>query len=147
MVAVHLQDLEVLKAAIEECKVAGMMQRELEEAIMLKESMERMLTGLMAAIERQDMKGVKVAIAECGIDMLKTAIEQSRAAGVPKWVLEDAMSERAKVASNLPESERKRLQHSLDSCNDDEKRASYNMAVSMLRDAIRTGGDVPPQFD
>lgn len=146
-VAVHLQDIEVLKAAIKECQAAGMPEQALEEAMVAKVNIERMLAKLRAAIDLQDMDGVKTALEDCGVDMLKMAIEQCRVARVPEAVLEEAMTVRARLALNLPEHERARLLDGLKSCSDEERRAAYNEAVSMLHEAIRTGSDVPPQFE
>ena len=49
--------------------------KELEEAIAAKDSIEHQLSKLRAAIEGKDSAGIKAAIVDCGIEMLKTTIE------------------------------------------------------------------------
>ncbi|CAK0824911.1 unnamed protein product [Prorocentrum cordatum] len=102
-VAAQLQDLEVLRKALEECAAAGLPERDLEGATLTKLYIERMLAKLKAAIDLQDMHGVKAAIQDCGVDMVKMAIEQARSAGVAQKVLEEAMLARERDAASLPD--------------------------------------------
>jgi hypothetical protein len=146
-VATQLQDIEVLKASIEECQTAGLPEQELEEALAAKASIEQLLGKLREAIENQDIVGVKAAIQDCGIENLKTAIEACRAANLNEEDLAEAMAAREKLAADLPREERQRLLHSLKSCNEEEMREKHTKVVSMLREAIKTGSDVPEEFD
>lgn len=145
-VAVQLHDIEVLKTAIEECEALGLPAAELKEARETKAHMEKMLEGLRKAISAKNKEGVKDALVKCGCEYLKSAIECCRAASVPESELEDAMAARAALAASLPEKERERLLQSLKTCKDEEKQASYAEAVSMLRDAITTGQELPDKF-
>merc|ERR1712190_115845 len=146
-VAVQLHDIGALQDTIAECQAAHLPNAELEEAIATKNSIEKLFLTLTDAIDRGDKKALRQALQDCSIDMLKTAVEQCRTAGVPEIELENALTARAQLAETMSVAERNRLLQGLRTCNDEEKRATYNQVVSILRDAIRTGGEVPPQFD
>merc|ERR1712039_186706 len=146
-VAVQLHDIGALQDIITECQAAHLPDADLEEAIATKSSIEKLFLTLTDAIERGDKKALRQALQDCSIDMLKTAVEQCRTAGVPEVELENALTARAQLAETMSAAERNRLLQGLRTCNDEEKRATHNQVVSILRDAIRTGGEVPPQFD
>lgn len=145
-VATQLLDVEVLKAAIKECEAAGLHGPEMDEALAAERSVDQLLGKLRTAIDGQDVEGVKAAIVDCGIEMLKTAIEACRAGNVSETELAEAMAAREKKA-DLSYEDRQRLLLSLKTCNEEEMRTKHTKVVSMLREAIKTGNDVPKEFD
>jgi hypothetical protein len=143
-VAVHLQDIEVLREAIGECKAAGIPARDVDGAVNVKVSIEKLLAELKSAIDQQNSDGIKAAIGSCPIDMLKTAVEQCHLAGLPEKQLEDAISSKL---LDVKESERSKYLEDLKTCNDGDRRAKRDEAVNLLKEAIRSGSDVPPHFE
>ena len=73
--------------------------------------------------------------------MLRAALEECHAAEVPGDVLQSAL--RSRAAESESESDRRLIYEG----QDDEKRLAHNKAVSMLDESIRSGNDVPPEFE
>jgi hypothetical protein len=146
-VAMALLDLETLTAAIDECQKEGFAPEELEEAITSKNNIERLLNKVTSAIAAKDSDKVKTALMDCGIEMFKTAFEACRTAGLPERELAEAVAAREERAPDLPDEERQRLLLSIKTCNEKEMRETHDKVVVMLRDAIKTGSDVPEEFD
>jgi len=140
-VAVQLMDIRVLKAAIEECQSNGLPDQDLNEALLAKESIERMLATVRFSIDCKNMSGIEAAIKDCPIDLLRAALEECHAAEVPAHVLQSALRSRAAESS---ESDRRLI---YDLGEDDEKRLAHNKAVNMLHESIRSGNDVPAEFE
>ena len=78
---------------------------------------------------------------DCPIDLLRAALEECHAAEVPGYVLQSALRSRAAESS---ESDRRLI---YDLGQDDEKRLAHNKAVNMLHESIRSGNDVPAEFE
>ena len=68
-------------------------------------------------------------------------MEECRAAGVSQILIDEALEARA---DGMNEADRRMI---IGFGHDDEKRASYNKAVSLLHESIQTGQKVPAEFE
>ena len=73
--------------------------------------------------------------------MLRATVEECRAAGVSQILIDEALEARA---DGMNEADRRMI---IGFGHDDEKRASYNKAVSLLHESIQTGQKVPAEFE
>merc|ERR1719419_683039 len=77
------RDVAVLKAAIEECRAAGLPEKDLQDALMARRRMEQMLARL----------GVAVQLLDLGV--LAASLEECRMAGLPERDLDEAAAAKA----------------------------------------------------
>lgn len=68
-------------------------------------------------------------------------MEECRAANVAQTLIDEALEARA---LGMSDADRRMI---LGFGRDDEKRASYNKAVSLLHESIQTGQKVPVEFE
>jgi len=63
--SIDKHDIEMLNAAIDSCRSAGMSDRDLAEAIAAKRKIEQLLAKLGVAVHLQDIEVLKASIDEC----------------------------------------------------------------------------------